>query len=345
MLAVVTHLHAKNAAILAGYREVFQVRRELKSDLEALPEHCSRLASQYEHWGLLCSIPTLKTNYRAVADLFKARASESVADAKDILAGYDPATEQFLAQWSLFLERLKTSLEKYPPRRLDQALRAQVLDDLKRHVAALDDLSNSIRKWSDVSRSQAAGGRDPAPRPAPEPVRDDSGGASPASRPRAERPAPRAAQAAPVVRRAATRVQEPAVVDPAAARCEAELGGLLASRSRRLNSIAQVDLPALLTQYGLGDGRLPFYSERGIRDGEARPAGYAHVSYKMGRPGLFIYEEVPPGIPARSVSGDWLIIKAADLEGVAKAAQGLAAARRGPSGPATTAPRFASSRP
>jgi hypothetical protein len=343
MLELATLLHAKNAATLAGYRDVFRLRRELKGDFEALPEHCGRLATQYERWADECPISSLKLNYQALADLYKARATESASDAKELLADYDPKTEEFLAEWSLFLGRLKTSLEQYPARRLDQALRTQVLGDLARHVAALDDLSASIRKWSDVSRAQASGGR--APRTPADPGRGD-GGSYPGPGPRDGRPSPHAEPPVAAVRQAALRVQGPAGAGPDIDRLEDAVLESLASRSRRLNSIAPADVPALAARYGSVDGRIPFYSLRALHDGDADviPAGHAFVTCTAMRRVVMVYEEAPPGIPASSVPGDLILIERAGVEEVAAATRRLANARRVASVGSAT-PRVASARP
>lgn len=312
MLAVVEPLLTRNAALLAGYRELFQIRQGLREDLKSLPQHCEELARQYEAWAGECPIADVKKNYQAMADVWRARAAEAVDQAKEVLSEYDPETERFLEHWGLFLSRMKTSLERYPPIKLNKLMRLRVLEDLKAHVRALDGVSRSVQKWRDVSREQSRGAG-PAAAARPEPG------------PRAEGPTPTAA--APAYRRSAD--------------------DFLARNSWRLRDTTPGDLPRLRAEYGLNAASgVPYYSASGLAAGDVQIRGHVHANYKMGREGVYLVEKTSPGLEASRAPADFVILRTtADLAALAATAREFAPARPTPAGAGGPGPRVASSRP
>jgi hypothetical protein len=154
-LGAVRPLRDANLEIHKTYRELFRINSQLANDLGKLPLYCEEAAKLYDGWAGESSIPSIRENYKALAQVWRARATVFRKRKAEVATEYDPATDRFLEEWGLLLARMVTSLENYPPIKLNSEMRHQVLEQLKQHVRQLDQLSDGIRRWRDAALKQA----------------------------------------------------------------------------------------------------------------------------------------------------------------------------------------------
>ncbi|MFO0888306.1 MAG: hypothetical protein U0790_04065 [Isosphaeraceae bacterium] len=266
MLAVVQPLSKQNSEILAAYRDMFQHAKSRDEDAKTLPKFCEAAARQYERWGEECKDPEVRKNYQAVADLWRARASDVLDQIKEVLSDYSESTERFLAEYDTFLKRLIVTLQKYPPTTLNLRTRGSILERLKEHVQQLDRLSESIGKWKDVARKQSKH--------------------SAASTPGNNTNPPATGGSATVM----------ASATPAQNAYQKEVDEFIKRHAKRLCNITASDLPAIRSEWG--SGPIPYYVEADIREGIFRPDGYfrPHAMVVDGIRDVYVREKSYPGI-------------------------------------------------
>jgi hypothetical protein len=302
-LELVSRLGERNAEILMRYRELFKLSREQAEALVNLKPYCEAAAAEYDGFAAEETVPAFKHGYEATAELWRARASQTIERSKEVISEYDEGTETYLVRADLFLARLRKTLEGYPPVRLDQSMRRLVMEQIKVHIADMDKLADALKKWRDRADEQSI---------APDAAKDAPDGAIP--QPSAVGPAP----------------LEPAPPAPALNPEEEfrrEVENVL-RQAQPLSAITATDLPRLAGAYGLGPVEaVPYYSATRLRAGDLHPLGTLRATLRAG----WVY--LTEGSTARRVVAtnapqDWVLLKPTSLARLGQDAQSLAAARR-----------------